>query len=338
VLAAALGAFAAVNVRVARGAPRAEVNLDRPLVVLTASAPLDPERLADALRAYLDEFAVEIRTAPAAPRGDLRAELAASDGLGASVRAWAVVRLADGAPGIAEIEIVDRVTAKSLVSDLPRPPRDEDLYRAVALKVQALLRASLAEPNARVAGSPVLGRLAATTAPPPEEHRLGLETSFAVVAFPGDRLVQQGLSVALTSRLWRQRLELALGVQALSAVEARSGPVSATLARVPLSLAARLVRRVERWEMSAGILGEAAVVSIDATSSTLPVRGGWSVAPALGGQAGARLRLGSRASLGLRLTALGVLVGQRFTAQGQPLASLSGLEIAGEAGLGVDLW
>jgi hypothetical protein len=117
----------------ARGAE--DVATGRPSVVVTAAAPRDDERLADALRAYLDELDVEVRTAPAAPTGDLRAELAATAQIGAAGRAWAVVRIAAGEPGNAEIELVDRVTDKSLVTSVPRPRRDEDLYRGVALEV-----------------------------------------------------------------------------------------------------------------------------------------------------------------------------------------------------------
>jgi hypothetical protein len=335
-----MGVVVAGSARVGRGADRGEVNLERPIVVLTAAEPLDAERLADALRTYLDEFAVDIRTAPAVPHGDLRAELEANAGLGEPVRAWAVVRIADGAPGSAEIEVVDRVTGKSLVTSVPRPRRDEDLYRAVALKVQSLLRASLTEPSPAVASSPALARLSAVSASAPaeEDHDLGLETSLVVVGFPGGRVVQEGLAVALARRLWHQRIELALGVDVLSGIDARSGAVSATVTRLPLLFAARLARRRARWEATAGILGEAAFVSIDASSSTVAVRSGWSVAPALGGEAGARLRLGTRAWLGARVAALGVIVGQHFTAQGQPLATLSGLEVAGQVGVGVELW
>jgi hypothetical protein len=42
--------------------------------------------------------------------------------------------------------------------------------------------------------------------------------------------------------------------------------------------------------------------------------------------------------LGARAAALGVIVSQHFTAQGQPLASLSGVQAVVEAGAGVDLW
>lgn len=313
--------------------------LDRPILVVTAAAPLDAERLADALRAYLDEFHVDVRTAPAAPTGDLRGELTKTEGIGAAARAWAVVRIADGTPGSAEIELVDRVTAKALVTSVPRPRRDEDLYRAVALKVQALLRATLAEPSPSLSRSPALTRIAATAAPVPTsaDHRLGLETAFTLVAFSGGRLRQQGIAVSLARR-FGERVEVALGTEALSGIDAQAGAVSASIDRVPLWLAARLTARGGRWEAMVGPVGELAFLSIETSSPTLTVRSGWSVAPALGGQAGGRLRLSDRMWLCARVSALGVIVGQRYTAQGQPLASLSGLQIGFQAGMGVDLW
>jgi hypothetical protein len=339
VLVACIVALAASDAAAEPSGAEADVILDRPVLVVTATAPLDAERLADALRAYLDEFQVDVRTAPAAPGGDLRGELAATAGIGAAVRAWAVVRVADGTPGSAELELVDRVTGKSLVTSVPRPRRDEDLYRAVALKVQALLRATLAEPSPRVSTSPALSRLAAPppTSPPAAERRLALETSFALVAFTGGRLVQQGLAVALARR-FGQHVEVALGTEALSGIDAQAGAVTASVSRVPVSLAARVRAEAGRWEGAVGLVGEAAFVSIDTASPTLAVRSGWSVAPGLGGQVGGRLHLGDRAWLGARVSALGVIVGQHFTAQGQPLVSISGLQLGVEGGLGVDLW
>jgi hypothetical protein len=337
----------------ARGAD--DVATGQPIVVVTAEAPLDEQRLADALRAYLDEFHVEVRTAPAAPTSDLRAELAATARIGAAVRAWAVVRIANGEPGSAEIELVDRVTDKSLVTSLPRPRRDEDLYRAVALKVQALMRATLAEPDAPVAASPALVRLAQggeaglsyrppSPAPPAEgssrawaEHSLVLETGLAFVGFSSTGATQQGLAVSATGRLGR-RFEVALGTQALSGIRAQSGSVSAVVDRLPLSLAGRVVARGQRWEASVGPLAELAFVSIETSSPNLTVRSGRSVVPAVGGQAGGRLHLAGSTSLYLRAAALGVIAGQDYAAQGQPLLSLAGLQFGAEAGLAVGLW
>ena len=79
--------------------------------------------------------------------------------LGAAVRAVAVVRAEHGAPGSVEIELIDLATGKALVVSVPRPQRDEDLYRALALKIQAVLRATLSEARADFDPGSSLGRL-----------------------------------------------------------------------------------------------------------------------------------------------------------------------------------
>jgi hypothetical protein len=282
-----------------------------------------------------------VRPAPAAPRGDLRAELASTEAIGADARAWAVVRLDDGAPGNAEIELVDRVTTKSLVSSVPRPRRDEDLYRVVALKVQALLRATLAEPSEPPTARPAaLARLATTPPAAPSRwggHRLALETAFAWVTLPGQGLSEQGVAVSASGRVGTH-VELALGAEVLSTLRAQSGATSAVVNRVPFAVAARVVARGGRWEAGVGPVAEVAVVSIDASSPTLAVRSGWSVVPALGGQAGGRLRLSDAAWCFARASALGILAELRYTAQGQPLLALAGAEVAVEAGVGLAFW
>ena len=107
-----------------------------PDVVITASAPVNPERLADAVRAYLTEYGIRVDTAGVGAPGDLRRQLADARSTGEAVRAVAVVRAEPGAPGWIEIELVDLATQKALVTSVPRPPRDEDLYRALALKIR----------------------------------------------------------------------------------------------------------------------------------------------------------------------------------------------------------
>jgi hypothetical protein len=313
------------------------VEAARPVLVVTAAAPLDAERLADALRTYLDDFAIDVRTAPAAPPGDLRAELAATAEIGANARAWAVVRLDDQTPGNAEIELVDRETAKSLVTIVPRPRRDEDLYRAVALKVQALLRATLAEPTDTPTRPPALARLSAAPASSPAWglHRLALETAFAWTALRG--LSQQGVAVSASHRLG-DHVEVALGAEALSALRAQSGSTSAVVNRVPVDVSARLCARGARWDGAAGVVAEASVVSIETSSPTLAVRSGWSLVPAVGGQVGGRLRLSNPAWLFVRASALGILADIHYTAQGQPLLALAGAEVGIEVGVGLAIW
>ncbi len=130
-----------------------------PEVVVTTGPSMDAQRLADALRVYLDEYGIRVQTRVAVDAVDLQARLDDARALGAAVRAVAVVRADHGAPGSVEIDLVDLATGKALVVSVPRPQRDEDLYRALALKIQAVLRATLSEARADldsrvVAGTP----------------------------------------------------------------------------------------------------------------------------------------------------------------------------------------
>ena len=134
-------------------------------VVVTAAPPLDSQRLADALRTYLDEFGIRVQVAPATAGGDLRTQLDDARHLGESVRAVAVVRAEREVRGEIEVELYDLATDKALVAAVRRPARDEDLYRALALKVQAILRATFSEARGDLQpGSPVGRMLAANDA------------------------------------------------------------------------------------------------------------------------------------------------------------------------------
>jgi hypothetical protein len=333
------------------GAAHAEPAAEpRELLVLTVAPPLDEKRLADALRAYLEGFEVQIErsVAPgaaagtAAAEGDLRALLAGMERAGHGARALATVRVAPGAPGQAEIVLVDRLTGKALVTSVTRPRRDEDLFRTVALKVHALLRATLAESPERLGDRPSLLRLAAATtaAPWPDAGspgRLFMETAYAAAAFPGDGLLQHG--VAATAG-WRAgpRWELRLGVAALTAVRAEAAGVAVTLNRIPVRLSAQLRWPVRTFELLVGPEIMAALAEVDASSTELQVRSGRALVAAAGLGAAGRARVSRMAWVYVRAAALGLLLAERYTVQGEPVLALSGLETDVELGLGVDVW
>ena len=96
---------------------------------MTTAPSIDAQRLADALRVYLDEFGIRVETRRGGRGGDLRKRLDDARQLGEAVRAVAVVRAEHGARGTVEIELIDLATNKALVVSVPRPARDEDLYR-----------------------------------------------------------------------------------------------------------------------------------------------------------------------------------------------------------------
>ena len=163
-------------------------------IVVTTAPSIDAQRLADALRVYLDEFGIRVETRPAGEADDLRKRLDDARQLGEALRAVAVVRAEHGARGVVEIELIDLATSKALVVSVPRPERDEDLYRALALKIQAVLRATLSEARADLDPRSSLGRLVAerparapeAAAPAARTPQLALDAGYGVVAFPSD--------------------------------------------------------------------------------------------------------------------------------------------------------
>src|SRR5688572_28170928 len=171
---------------------------ERPTLVVTAAPPLDVERLADLVRTYLEGYEVDVRTAPAVQAGEMREQLAATEAAAAGARAVAAVRVAGAAGTTVEIQLVDRVTHKALVTQVQRLGRDEDFYRTLALKVQALLRSALSEdPPAVKQVAPALAPLVVVAPPPPAPppHRISLEVAYVLSSFPIGGLVQHGVSL-----------------------------------------------------------------------------------------------------------------------------------------------
>jgi hypothetical protein len=339
-------------------------------VVVTAAAPLDSQRLADALRTYLDEFGIRVQVAPATANGDLRTQLDDARHLGESVRAVAVVRAERETRGEVEVELFDLTTDKALVAAVRRPVRDEDLYRALALKIQAILRATLSEARGELQPESPVGRLAAAndnvraettpgrlpetaqvaatvsgpgaSAPDRPEHdgrpatHLALATGYAIVSFPVGGLVLQGVEVngVVLPRPW---LELTLGSAALGSIRAAGGGVDAVMSVVPISAAAlaRLTR--ERMELLVVPTAELAFASVSPTSSTLPVHSTHDVIVGLGGEAEGRLRAWETTWIFARVSALAVLLGERYDVSGAPILDTSRFELSAVAGIGVAL-
>src|SRR6188768_2628054 len=155
---------------------------------------MDAQRLADALRVYLDEYGIRVETRTAPDAADLHERLEGARKLGETVRALAVVRAEHAARGTIDIELYDIATDKAVVVSVPRPARDEDLYRALALKIQSVLRATLSEARGDLDPSSSAGRLVArgadarAPAEPPAgaRTRLGLDVGYGFVSFRSD--------------------------------------------------------------------------------------------------------------------------------------------------------
>jgi hypothetical protein len=316
-------------------------------IVVTAAAPIDPQRLADAMRTYLDEYGIRVQNGGAAEPGDLRVQLADARRMGESVRALAVVHAESGARGTLEVELYDLATEKALIAELPRPARDEDLYRALALKIQAVLRATLSEAPERLGpGSPVT-RLVVTPVPPPAPPaaearapagRWAIETGYLLVAFPlGPQGALQGLALtaAFAPAPW---LELTLGSAALGSARAQAHDVVAVATVVPVFGAARL--RLARGRLGAlvGPSVEVAYVGVAPSSAQTAVQAMRHTVPAVGAEAEGRVRVGAAAWLFVRATALAVLLGEGYRVDGDLVLDTSRFQIAASAGIGMSVW
>ena len=318
-----------------------------PQIIVTPVAPLDAERLADAVRAYLDDVTIRVEPQPSAATDGLRQRLDDARQVGQATHATAVVRVervpSAGEPAEVEIELVDLTTNEVLIATVVPPVRDEDLYRALALKIQAMLRVrwSGAASGASVQGqaSPgpggpdalVSSRLGAAT-----PSSLSLDLGLAVVSFPIGGPVLDGLDIR---GRWRpsRRIALTLGTAALSSVSASSGGVDAVASIIPVRASAMLRLAAGRAELFVGPSAELSFMRISASSATTPVRSTRHVMLAVGGEADARLAVGGPLWLFVRAAALGVLNGESYDATGVPLIDTSRFELASTLGLAVGI-
>ena len=310
-------------------------------VVVTTTPSMDAQRLADALRVYLDEYGIRVETRTAPDAADLHDRLEGARKLGETVRALAVVRAEHAARGTIDIELYDLATDKAVIVSVPRPARDEDLYRALALKIQAVLRATLSEARGNLDPSSSAGRLVARDAgaePPADARtRLGLDVGYGFVSFPIDNgPLLGGLAVRASWRP-RQRLELAVGTAALASTTASNGAVDATATVIPIRACVRIPFAVGRSEILVGPCADASFVHVAASSMTMPVRSTRNVLMGVGAEGEARLIVLGSAWLFARAAAIGVFNGERYEAGGTPLFDTSRLQISASLGAGIGL-
>jgi len=307
-------------------------------VVVAAEPSLDAERLADALRVYLAGFGIRVAPRADLAAADLRKRLDDAHRLGEAVRAVAVVRIGPSDAGAIEIELVDLATDKTLLVAVPRPPRDEDLYRALALKIQAVLRATLSEARATLDPQSSLGLLVAEKSDGAREARLALDVGLGWVAFPWDGPSFLGLGAQAS---WRPkpRLVLSLATAALASEEATTGAVSATATLIPVRLGVKraVAFAGERGELAFGPCVELAYLRVATDSTTTLVRSTRALMASVGVEVEGHFALLAGAWLFARAAALGVLNGARYGAAGTTLFDTAYLETSAVVGVGVGL-
>ncbi len=308
---------------------------DRPTLVVTVAPPLDGQQLGDALRIYLEGVDVDVRTAE--PEPDLRAQIDATLRAGEAARAVAALRIVTAESTSVEIQLVDRLTQKTLIARLPRSRRDEDFYRTLALKVQALLRATLSEEPEKVAAvAPALTPLV-TAMPRPRERRLFFDAAYTAFTYPTGAVVHHGVAIDARVDLGR-RFELTLGIAGLAPVGAQKSDVTVLLYSVPIHIAVGLHLRRPRIEASLSGVVELLVLRLDSSSAASTVRSDTAVAAGFGGQLSGRVRLNAMLALYLRATVLGLVGTPRFTVRGETVLDPGDLQVSVECGLALSVY
>jgi len=304
-------------------------------IVVTTAPPLDAQRLADALGVYLGEFGIAVDVAPPDAAGDLEHRIAGARRLGESVRAVAVIHAQRGTPDEVDIELTDLATDKTLIAGMPRSTRDEDLYRTLALKVQAMLRATLSEGRASFTPGSAVGRLVSEPPPAapasPTPGALQLQAGYGAFSFAPGALLQ-GLAITGTYSAG-SRIDLALSTALLTSTHVSSAGLDAVASLVPVLVSVRFRWRRDRLALSAGPGAELGVTSVTAISQT--VRSSRDILVALGAEGELSLRIKGPAWTYLRACAFGVIDGPRYDIEGVPVLDTSRLQVSMSAGLGV---
>jgi hypothetical protein len=290
----------------------------RSVLVATAVEPLRVDKLADALRTYLDFQRVEVRTAPAVVSGDLRADLGALAQAGAGEQATTVLRITSAFDHAVEIALTDLPSQRTIITTIPRSERDEDLYRTLALKVQGLLRVTEEQPTA----------MATVAAAPPassEPSVVDVQGGLTAVSFPLGDVTQAGF---LLRPRWAMTpgLRLSLGARVMPAAERRAGGTDVRMRAVPLVAGIERCWRTSRLELAVGFVVLAEIRYAEATAGPA-TRSDWAFVPGAGPSLAFGIRLGRAVRLSLQAAAIGLPWSSRYRVDGATVLDASRLQL-----------
>jgi hypothetical protein len=264
---------------------------------VSAEAPLSAERLADAIRSYVDGVALEVAPAPGGREG---------------VATPGVVEVSLRRLGASEdeVELVLLDGEETILSRLPRAMRSEDLYRSAALKVHSLLerRTSPALPP------DTLGvHQDATTDSSP--RRLMLDAGFALLV-PSAGPVRGGLRLAAGMRL-AQRWHLLAGAYVEPGQSTRASGIDVSAWELPILLATGFDWHQGAWAGWVDVVGHAAVRRVSAKSPDIVSNSGTSLSPRAGASTGLGFAIGQGLRLQAQISLLATLADARYRVDGQ---------------------
>jgi hypothetical protein len=287
---------------------------------VSAEAPLSVERLADALRSYVEGAEVEV----AAGRADWRDGVPTAPGV---VEVW--LRRQGISDEDAELVLLDGET--TILSRLPGATRIEDLYRTAALKVHALLQRRV--PAAMSPAEAIGERRAASL---DQRDRLMLDVGFALL-LPSAGSAREGLRLGVGLRL-TTRWHVLMGAYLEGEQSTRVNDIDVSAWELPVFLDAGFDWHEGTWSGRLDLVGQAAVRRISAQAPEATSNSDVALSPRAGVAAGFGVAVGRGLHVQARMALLAVLNDSRYRVDGQeiwPAARTVGLV---ELGLGYRGW
>ena len=273
-------------------------------VRVSAEPPLSGERLGDALRSYLDDAEVTIE--PSSGTAESASPRPAEPGV-----VVITLQKSRGFGEDAEVVLVDG--EETTLARLPGVLRTEDLYRAAALKVQALLQRR-AGSTPRLATVPVLEQGTAASAPSSWAGLL-LDVDLAMLvptSGPSREALHLGTGLQLSGR-WR----LDLGTYLEPRQSAYAQGIHVTSWEIPLCLSLGYAWRTGVWQGWLEGVGHAAIRRFSAEAAGIVSNSDTSVAPRAGAALAAAITLAPGLRAHARASALAVLADRRYHVDGQ---------------------
>jgi hypothetical protein len=273
---------------------------------VSAEPPLSAERLRDVLRSYVEGVQVTLAPPAAGTDGAEGPQLAPGE-IGVNL----LGNRADGKD--AEVVLVDG--EETVLARLPGALRTEDLYRAAALKVQALLqrRAATSVVGQSAWSSGVSDRVAAS--PPAGSDRLGLDAGLALM-LPSAGPARQGLR--LGSKLgFGRRWRLGLGVYLEPPQTVHPQGIKVTAWEVPFWLSVGFAWQHGRWQGALDAVGHATLRTVSAEADGIVSSSDTALSPRAGAALGYGIAFGAGFCFAARVSLLAALADTRYRVDGQ---------------------
>jgi len=271
---------------------------------VSAEPPLSGERLGDALRSYVDGAEVVVEAPPDATDG--------TPAQPPELGTVAITLQKTRTPGEdAEVVLVDG--EETIVARLPGALRTEDLYRAAALKVQALLQRRLA---ARP-GVAMDGALTDRGAPsaPPDRSALLLAVDLAAL-LPSSGTSREALRLGAGLQMGqRWRLDLGTYLEPRQTADTQGIHVSAW--EIPVCLSLGFAWHAGGWQGWLEGAGHAAFRRTSAEATGVVSNSDTTVSPRAGGALAVAVAIAPGVRAHARATALVVLADTRYRVDGQ---------------------